>query len=316
MPRVDEIARELGVSSEKVVERLRAMGTPVDGHTSSIDDDVAARLRRDLADGGGSDAATGTLPRSKLQQALDESIQAKSRAKPSEPGATPEPTPEDRKPPKKKGKRSFKYQLIELPVLILFAFVIAVIIKTFLAQAFFIPSSSMTPTLNVGDRVLVEKLSYRFGDPDRGDVVVFAKSVLGRSEDLPWHQDVRVFLRELLGLPTGKEEDYIKRVVALGGDTIRYAGKPRVLEINGEAVDEPYLANRDRLSQTFTSQNCRHFDMEVDGKGCVVPADSVFVMGDNRNNSQDSRVFGPVKEEKIVGRAFVIIWPPGDFGGL
>jgi signal peptidase I len=216
-----------------------------------------------------------------------------------------------------KPKRSLRHQLLELPVLILFAFIIAVLIKTFLAQAFFIPSGSMLPTLHLGDRVLVEKLSYRFGEPDRGDVIVFARSVLGQPVDLPWYDDVRVFLRELLGLPTGEEEDYIKRVVAAGGDVIRYTGDPRRLEINGETVDEPYIQDGvDRLSGTFTARNCARFEMARKNGGCVVPPDSVFVMGDNRNNSQDSRVFGPIAENKIVGRAFVIIWPPGDFGGL
>jgi signal peptidase I len=207
--------------------------------------------------------------------------------------------------------------LTELPVLILAAFVIAVLIKTFLVQAFFIPSESMLPALHPGDRVLVEKLSYRFHEPSRGDVVVFEKTVFGKAPDVPWYRDISNFLRELLGLPTGSEEDYIKRIVAVGGDTIRYVESPRKLFINGEEVPQPFVrGGRDRFSSTITSQDCQRLDMRPSEGGCLVPAGRVFVMGDNRGDSEDSRILGPVEEDRIVGRAFTIIWPPGDFGAL
>ena len=230
---------------------------------------------------------------------------------------TDAPPPEEKKRRKKK-RRGFLGYLAELPILILLAFVIAIVIKTFLLQAFYIPSGSMLPSLHVGDRVLVEKLSYRFGGPDRGDVVVFANDVFGSpAPDVPWYDDAKNFVRELLGLPTGQEEDYIKRVVALGGDTIRYVGNPRHLIVNGQRVDEPYVNNgEDPTSQTITSGDCKRLDMETERDACVVPAGDVFVMGDNRPNSQDSRFLGPVDEDKIVGRAFVIIWPPSDFGTI
>ncbi|CAN5333871.1 N/A [soil metagenome] len=207
--------------------------------------------------------------------------------------------------------------LTELPILVLLAFGIAIIIKTFLVQAFFIPSASMVPTLQIGDRVLVEKVSYALGDPQRQQVVVFAKSVFGRElPDLPWYEDVRNFGRELLGLPSASEEDYIKRIVAVGGDTIRYEGTPRRLWINGEQASEPYLQHRDRSSPEVTSKGCKRLDMAVAEDGCLVPDEKIFVMGDNRSNSEDSRVIGPIKQEKIVGHAFVVIWPPVDFSGL
>lgn len=207
--------------------------------------------------------------------------------------------------------------LTELPMLILAAFVIAVIIKTFLVQAFFIPSESMLPTLHPGDRVLVEKISYRLHDPRRGDVVVFEKSVFGVAADVPWYQDAKNFIRELLGLPTGEEEDYIKRIVAIGGDTIRYSGSPRKLIINGEEVPQPFIrGGRDRFSSSLTEQDCQRLQMRPSEGGCLVPAGRVFVMGDNRGDSEDSRILGPIDEDRIVGRAFTVIWPPNDFRGL
>ena len=208
--------------------------------------------------------------------------------------------------------------LTELPVLILVALGIAVFIKTFLVQAFFIPSGSMLPTLQVGDRVLVEKVSYALGSPSRGDVVVFARSVFGaKVPEVPWYEDVRNFGRELLGLPSGVEADYIKRVVAVGGDTIRYGGQPRTLYINGDRVAEPFLTRRpDVSSPSVTSRDCARLEMRRAGRGCLVPKGEVFVMGDNRANSEDSRAIGPVGEDTIVGHAFAIIWPPGDFAAL
>ena len=218
--------------------------------------------------------------------------------------------------PRDKSSSLIQY-LTELPILILFAFGIAIIIKTFLVQAFFIPSASMVPTLQIGDRVLVEKVSYRLGDPERRQVVVFARSAFGgKVPDVPWYEDVRNFGRELLGLPSTSEEDYIKRIVAVGGDTIRYQGKPRTLWINGEKMPEPYLELKDTASPQVTTAECKRLDMARASDGCRVPEDKIFVMGDNRSNSEDSRLIGPIEEEKIVGHAFVVIWPPVDFSAL
>jgi signal peptidase I len=171
----------------------------------------------------------------------------------------------------------------------------------------------------VGDRVLVQKLQYTFGDPGRGDVVVFERDVFGPKdeENQSTFDKARNFFRDLLGLPTGEFEDYIKRVVGVGGDVISYSGNPRVLTVNGEKVEESYI-NRgvDKGSPTLTGSDCKRLEMDQVQDSCRVPAGTVFVMGDNRGNSEDSRIIGPVDEDKIVGRAFLIIWPPSDFGTL
>jgi signal peptidase I len=229
------------------------------------------------------------------------------------------PAPEVKKTSQKK-EPSLLSKLTELPILLVLAFAIAVVIKMFLVQAFFIPSGSMIPTLQVGDRVLVEKLSYRWGSPSQGDIVVFAKDVFSGNGDEPdyaWYDRARIFFRELIGLPTGTQEDYIKRIVAVGGDSIRYAGSPRKLLVNGKEVDEPYIkGGRDNGSPSLTGSDCKRLDMEKAGRGCRVPAGFVFVMGDNRGNSEDSRILGPVDEDKIVGNAFLILWPPSGFGTI
>lgn len=186
----------------------------------------------------------------------------------------------------------------ELPVLIIVALFVAVLIKTFLVQAFFIPSASMRDTLLEGDRVMVNKLAYRFGDPVRGDVVVFDSPLEEHHDGENILQAVVRNIGEALGLST-PESALIKRVVAVGGDTLEIRGN--ALYVNGSMRDEPYLTRPVRMS---------------DFGPVEVPADSVFVMGDNRNQSEDSRRFGPIDESSIIGRAFVKVWPPSRWGGL
>ncbi|MDP9226179.1 MAG: signal peptidase I [Actinomycetota bacterium] len=217
--------------------------------------------------------------------------------------------------PTRGGARGWIARLTELPLLVLLALLVAVTIKTFLVQAFYIPSSSMLPTLHVGDRVLVEKLSYRLHSPKRDDVVVFERSVFAAAPDLPWYRDAENVVREILGLPVGGSEDYIKRVIGVAGDAIRYVGRPRRLYVNGRRVAEPFLG-RDSGSPTLTGSDCKRLKMRRGREGCVVPPDEVFVMGDNRGNSEDSRVLGPIGVARIVGHAVVIVWPPSHFGTL
>lgn len=213
--------------------------------------------------------------------------------------STLDPADVDRTEPHEK-KDSFVDFLKELPVLIVVAFGIALLIKTFLVQAFFIPSGSMENTLLVGDRVLVSKFMYKFSEPQYGDVVVFV-SPLGAETPQQDRGPIGNFYNgivEGLGLKSS-ERDFIKRVIATEGQTVQI--KEGFVHVNDKKLTEPY----------------RHDQLPMPDYGPTkVPKDKVFVMGDNRSNSQDSRVFGPIERESIVGRAFVLVWPPSRFDWL
>jgi signal peptidase I len=192
----------------------------------------------------------------------------------------------------------------ELPVLIIIAFAVALLLKSFVLQAFFIPSASMEETLQIGDRVLVEKVSYRWGSPGHGDVVVFEKdldpSAQAKPDDDPsLGEKVTDAFKGLFGFPTGDSQDFIKRVIGVAGDVVE--GRNGRVFVDGKRIDEPYLQP----------------GMQTSDFGPVkVPESQIFVMGDNRTNSADSREFGPVPVDKVVGRAFLLIWPPTDFHTL
>jgi signal peptidase I len=182
----------------------------------------------------------------------------------------------------------------EVPVLVVAAVVLAVLVKGFLVQAFYIPSRSMEPTLDVGDRVVVNRLSYRFGAPQRGQVVVFLRRTGDRAaaprNALSWAR--RAVAQGFGGAPPGSE-DLIKRVVAGPGDVVQ--GSQGRVWVNGRALNEPYLRKG-----SFTS----------DFGPVKVPPGHYWVMGDNREDSSDSRVFGPIPQSSLVGRAVGTIWPP------
>ncbi|WP_165845738.1 signal peptidase I [Streptacidiphilus pinicola] len=208
---------------------------------------------------------------------------------------------------KAKKQRSFWK---ELPILVIVALALALLIKTFLVQAFSIPSGSMENTLQIGDRVLVDKLTPNFGSkPSRGEVVVFhdpSDWLAGEPGEQPSSNGfVRGFQDVLswIGLmPSVNEKDLIKRVIAVGGDTISCKGTGPVY-VNGKALNEPYLYPG---STPCGDKNIPTFK---------VPADSIYVMGDHRQDSLDSRYHadepggGSVPDSKVIGRAIVVAWP-------
>ncbi|MGI8520896.1 MAG: signal peptidase I [Actinomycetota bacterium] len=202
-------------------------------------------------------------------------------------------------------------RIATLPLLLLAAFVIALLLKAFVVQAFFIPSESMLPTLHKGDRVLVERVGYRLYPPQRKDVLVFGSGSPAPALSLG---DKAVAL--VKGLAGGDRTYVIKRVVAVAGDTISYKGVPRVLTVEGRTISEPYLKEKDKTSLTVTPGTCGSMGLYVSASACLVPEGMVFVMGDNRNHSEDSRVIGPVPLEDVVGRAFLLAWPPANFHSL
>ncbi len=162
------------------------------------------------------------------------------------------------------------------------ALTFAIVIRVFLVQQFYISGPSMETTMFSDNRVLVNKLAYRIGKIDRGDVVVFDRAI-----------------------PNGNEiqhDDLIKRVIALGGETISIS-KCAVL-INGVELAEPYLPKRD-TEMTVPADRCGTVDMEP----ITLESDEIFLMGDNRPQSFDSRMFGPIKTDLIIGQAFILLWP-------
>ena len=171
---------------------------------------------------------------------------------------------------------SFIAWVLEFVLLVAAAFLLATAIKTWVVQPFYIPSGSMEPTLAIGDRVLVNKFVYRFSSPKRGDVVVFES-------------------------PEGPRTDLIKRVIAVGGQRVEI--KDGYVYVDGVKLDEPYVARERRDNYTSPTPT-------------KVPAGFVWVMGDNRGNSADSRVIGPQPLSAILGQAFAIYWPLPRMGGL
>jgi signal peptidase I len=179
---------------------------------------------------------------------------------------------------KKKAKPSRKKQGYEWLVLVAASLAVALVVRGFLIQAFYIPSESMVPTLVKNDRVLVNKLSYKLHDVHRGDIVVFKAPP---------------------GAATAQVKDLIKRVIGLPGETIE--GRNGSIFINGKPLDEPYLPP-DVRSRDFPPEK--------------IAPDKIYVLGDNRQDSRDSTFFHAIDENAIVGRAFVKIWPLNDLGLL
>jgi signal peptidase I len=174
--------------------------------------------------------------------------------------------------------------VLEWLVVVGVALLSALVVQRFVVQQFVVDGHSMDTTLHNGDRVLVNKISYHLHDPRRGDVVVLKRFEGNQAE-----------------------RDLIKRVVGLPGETIQI--RDCVVYIDGRALQEPYLDDRARDPATCGSPNRAAQEL-------VIPSHSVFVLGDNRGGSGDSRIFGAIDEDLLIGRAFVVIWPLGDWRWL
>ena len=207
---------------------------------------------------------------------------------PADTGVAGLPYADEDEPVETTTQRRLKSSL-EWVAVVVGALVVALVVKTFLFQAFYIPSASMEPTLSKGDRVLVNKISYDLHDVHRGDVIVFELD----------EEDVG---------PDGIK-DLIKRVIGLPGDVIET--RDGAVYVNDRAVEEPYL---EEGTVTGDPENGQNPAIERQ----TVPDGHVYVLGDNRSNSADSRYpdRGPIPIDTIVGRAFVLVWPPGDVGTL
>ena len=194
----------------------------------------------------------------------------------------------------------------ELPIIVISALVVSIIVKTFFIHFFFIPSGSMENTLQVGDRIAVNKFGSYFGEIKRGEVAVFRDPAgwLGtpsESADPKIIQSIKSGLVTVGVLPDPAKQYLIKRVIGVGGDTVTCCDKKGFLTVNGTSVTEPYIYTGDKPSDT---------DFKV-----TVPKGFIWVMGDHRGASADSRFHtddihkGMVPLSSVVGRATVVVWP-------
>jgi signal peptidase I len=203
----------------------------------------------------------------------------------------------------------------ELPFLVLIALVLALLIKTFLVQAFFIPSGSMENTLRVGDRVLVNKLVYRIRSIHRGEIIVFKgppswQDAPEFQSTTPSNPIARFFhdIGSALGVAAPSDKDFIKRVIGVGGDHVVCCDTRGRITVNGRPLTEPYLYPGAKPSE-------QDFDI-------TVPKGRLWVMGDHRDESADSRSHlsdgqnGTIPTGNVIGRAFVRVWPPSHWGVL
>jgi signal peptidase I len=217
---------------------------------------------------------------------------------------------------RKRGEAKKGSLLRELPVLLLIAFVLALVVKTFFVQAFFIPSGSMEQTLHgctgcTGDRVLVNKVPYWFGEPEPGEIVVFKgpdtwTPEVSVAEPTNWFAGAMLWLGRTVGVAPPSEDDFVKRVIATGGQTVQCCDAEGRVTVDGKPLDEPYIFEN-------TPIESRAFGP------VTVPEGRLWVMGDHRSASADSKAHigdrygGTIGVDDVIGKAAVIVWPVSRF---
>ena len=197
------------------------------------------------------------------------------------------------------GQKTTRGSLFELVTIVAVALGLALGIQAFLVKPFRIPSESMVPTLQIGQRVLVDRVSYKFSEPDRGDIVVF-KPPSGQPGECGVEHPRDQPCPE--GTPGQSDTNFIKRVVGLPGDRLKVVEGS--VYINGKRQGESFA----RLDPQCPTCN---LPREI-----TIPKDHYYMMGDNRGESADSRQWGPVPQDWIIGKAFATYWPPGRIGLL
>ena len=202
---------------------------------------------------------------------------------------------------------------LEVVITIGAALLLAFLVQQFLVKPFKIPSGSMENTLRCGDRVLVDRLSYRFTDPERGDIVVFnPPAAIGEggrpdASQVAGPEDAERYNRDGTKTDVKADTNYIKRIVGLPGDEIEVKGHKAY--VDGKRLEEPYLRPVEGVNGLNDGSNADWGPKEV-------PKGAYLMLGDHRDNSADGRVFGFVREEFLVGKAFMVYWPPKRFGGI
>lgn len=209
--------------------------------------------------------------------------------------------------------------LIELVVIVALALGLALAIQAWVVKPYQIPSESMEPTLDVGQRILVNRFLYNFTDPSVGDIIVFHPPAGASEEDVGGECGKRPREGEACDTPTAKEssENFVKRIVAVPGDHVRVIHGRAI--VNGEETSAANGAAIENCGKPLprSQRNTVEADSSCNfPKTIVIPPDHYFMMGDNRANSRDSRFWGPVPRDWIIGEAFATYWPPDRIGTL